>query len=266
MGSSCYTCGKEYSSKNNLQRYHYEKHPDHAPDSWTQCGECGRMYDSISHHWGSSPSHEPELSKHQHDVLTGVLMGDGHVKVNGKNGHLTVNMITRPYLKVLDNTFSELSNGITLDRTAEESFKQSGGVFQTDKENFNDIYQFRTKAHREITPYRDWYSSGEKVWPENIDLTPTVLKHWYCCDGSYNTSNNHRSIRIGVKNEKGAKQKVDTYFEEKGLPTPYYSEPPNSITGSCVAEWSNIPSDELFEYMGEPIDGFKYKWPEEEVE
>jgi len=261
MGSSCYTCGKEYSSKNNLQQYHYEKYPDHAPDSWTECSECGKMYESISHHWGTNPSHEPELSEYQHEVLTGVLMGDGCVRINGKNGILIVNMISKPYLLHLDSIFSELSNGVSLERTAKESFEKSGQMFKTDVKNFNDIYKFRTMAHREITPYRNWYSSGKKVWPEDLDLTPTVLKHWYCCDGSYNTSGNHRSIRIGMKNEKTAKDKVCSYFEEKGLPTPYFNEPKNSTTGSCVAEWSNIPSDKLFEYMGEPVDGFKYKWP-----
>jgi hypothetical protein len=260
MGSSCYTCDKEYSSKNNLQRYHYEKQPDHAPPDWTKCQECGRMYESISHHWGRNPSHEPDLSEHQHEVLTGVLMGDGHIKINGKNGHLTVNIIKRPYLEYLDEVFSGLSNGVQLERTAEESFEQSGGMFRTSVENFNDIYQFRTKAHKEITPYREWYSSGKKVWPDDIEMTPTVLKHWYCCDGSYNTSGGHRSIRIGMKNEKNNKEKVDSYFSERGLPTPYYNEPDTKING-CTAEWGNLDSDELFEYMGEPIDGFKYKWP-----
>lgn len=41
----CSTCGKEYSTKRSLIRYHYYDNPDHAPESWEECPKCKKVFE-----------------------------------------------------------------------------------------------------------------------------------------------------------------------------------------------------------------------------
>lgn len=196
-------------------------------------------------------------------------MGDGHVdRPNGGNPRLNIHMITEDYLKYIDEVFGPLSTGVRLLKTAKESAEQINerGFSVVTESGCSDVYQMQTRRHPELSRYDDWYSSGEKVWPEDIELTPTVLKHWYVCDGHLaNTEGKGRPyITIGMSNEVNQTEKVSEMFKRAGLPEPRYNicESERYSKGrSCDAVFTSEESMELLKYIGwKPLPGFEYKW------
>lgn len=232
-----------------------------------ECPECGNNYKKIGRHWHAKPKHKPELGEKLQEIITGLLMGDGCVTKNGENARLEVNMTNKKYLKFLQSKLGVLSSDISLKRSAEDSYLENKNRLpdsNLNKENYSEIYHLRTCTHKGFNKYREWYSSGEKVWPQNINLTPAVLKHWYVTDGHYDTKKSHERIKIAMANEIKNREKVNSYFEEKDLPPPsnYNISERKSGGKSCVAVFSKSASEDLFDYMGSPPQGFKYKWPE----
>jgi len=231
------------------------------------CPDCGEEYVDLGNHWQHSPKHRPKLTQKQIDVVTGLLMGDGWISNNSKNSSIFVEMISPNYLQYLDNLFGCLGNGFDLINTAAESAqhaKDNGFSPRAKTENYSDVYRWRTRSHPEFNSFNHWYSTGEKVWPEDIELTPTVLKHWYVGDGSYRTSNRSDCISISMCNEVNNESKITKYFVNSKLPTPCnYSTYDRGHRKNFSAQWTVEDSYKLWDYMGEPLPDFEYKWPKE---
>lgn len=170
-------------------------------------------------------------------------------------------------MKYVDKEFGIFGTGVSLYKTAEESAEDSRNrEFNLDAraENYSDLYRWRSRNHPEFEEFSGWYSSGDKVWPQNIKITPTVLKHWYCGDGSRKNRGTSNCIVIGMTNEVDNTDKVSKLFESAELPSPSnYNIYGEEGQKNCIAEFSVSQSKELWEYMGEPLPGFEYKWPEE---
>lgn len=132
----------------------------------------------------------------------------------------------------------------------------SGFRPKVSSENYSDVYVWYTSNNEEFQEFAEWYSTGEKVFPEDIDLTPTVLKYWYVCDGSlHQRQSSHRErFTIGLYNEIDNKEKIKSMFLRKNLPEP-------SFWTDGEAYWNVNETEELFEYIGKSLPGFEYKWP-----
>jgi hypothetical protein len=232
-----------------------------------ECPECGNEYKSLGCHWRWNSSHRPELTQRQLEITTGLLMGDGWIQNSNKNCSLETSMISLNYIKYLDEVFGCLSSNISLKKTAFESAKmnrKNGFSPNADEENYSDVYRWKTVDHPKFNEFRQWYSSGEKVWPDDIELTPTVLKHWYVGDGRFFNDSGHHSIRIKMNNEVENTKKVSQYFTNAGLPAPSnYSIYEGKYGKECEATWTVQDTEKLFDYMGKPLPDFEYKWPEE---
>ena len=231
------------------------------------CPECGESFDLIGQHWVFNEDHRPSLTQQQREIVTGLLMGDGSLDRGNKNPRLYVCMISPSYLKHLDKQFGILGTGVSLKMAAAESAKEKierGFSQSVDPENYSDVYHWNTRCHPELHEF-NWYGSGEKVWPNDITLTPTVLKHWFCGDGNWNNSGSNNHIRIGMSNEAENTDKVDSYFERADLPLPSNYDIYKYDDGrvDCNAEFTVDASTELWDYMGEPLPDFEYKWPKD---
>jgi len=252
MGSICETCGDEFKC---LYKSHYYKKPSHKPNEWPSCPDCGERYKRLGGHWKYNPTHRPELSNTQHKIVTGLLMGDGHIKEDSSTSYLQVNMTNRRYLEMLNTQFGCLStNNIHLAVSAKkvaEQTRESEFSNSATEDSCKDVYNWRTRNHPIFNEYRQWYSSGKKVFPSDIELSPTVLKHWYCSDGNINTSENRGTLRIGVQSQK--KERIEELFSSRNLPEPSWDR------GSI---WFTVDdSEKMYKYMGDAPDGFEYKWP-----
>lgn len=233
-----------------------------------KCEQCGDNYERITMHWSYSPDCSyPPLSKHQIEVATGLLMGDGWINRGGKNPFLSAEMVSPDYLKYIDSIFGVFGNGLKLRRTAEESaqhMRECGLNEDAKSENYSNTYQWNSSTHPELKELSGWYSDDGKVWPENIEMTPTVLKHWYCCDGHWETYGTSNRISFGMSNESGNKEKINKIFSSVGLPSPnnYVEYERENNEETMEARFTVSQSEDLWEYMGSSLPDFEYKWPE----
>lgn len=232
------------------------------------CPKCGNKYERLSQHWAFNENHRQSFTDKQKQIIAGLTMGDGHISEKHKNPHIVCNMSSPNYLKFLDREFGILSNGVTFLTTAEENAKRdrcSGFNLNAKSENYSDMYRWKCKTHPELEEFAEWYSTGRKIWPQDIELTPIVLKHWYCGDGCRDISKSKGSIEISMANEINNLEKVNQIFENVELPAPsnYNINKRKSGGRRCSAQWTVDQSKELWEYMGEPLPDFEYKWPEQ---
>jgi len=224
------------------------------------CHECGREYQKIAMHWRQSSCAYPDLSDYQHDVVVGLLMGDGSLVRETVSPSVNVIMTTKSYLQHLStDCFPVCSGGVYLRFTSEEAAAQvrrSGWHDDAKAKDYSDIYQFTTMCHPELERYESWYLTGEKVFPENIELTPTSLKHWYVGDGCLERG---KDPKITTCNEFESKEKINSMFYKVGLTGFYWNEADKSI------RFREEGTENFFNYVGrDPLPGFEYKWPEQQ--
>lgn len=220
-----------------------------------ECPECNDTFSSIGRHWENKESHIPSLSDEQEQMFIGILMSDGSIhSPKNQNSRMLIKMTNKEYLQWLDDKLGILSTGVSKAKTAKEKAKkdrESGWNKKAKTENYSDMYFVGTRRCSIFNKYRRWYSSGQKRWPMNdITLTPTTLKHFFVGDGTKAGSD---IIKIGCKNEADREEKVRELFQEVGFEISYF--------GSHSFGFDQETSYRIFEYMGEPLPGFEYKWP-----
>lgn len=223
----------------------------------SECLQCGNRFTNISTHWAMSSSCDyPSLSEEQLEVLTGILIGDGSLDRSGANCRIKIEMINEKYLKYVDSVLGNLSNGVSKTITAEENAKkmrESGFRPNANSDNYSDVYKLTTKRHPEFNNLESWYGSNGKVIPK-MELTPTILKHWYVCDGHLIQRDESRPrVAIGITNEYKHSNKLEQMFIEQGIDA--------NATKSKNLDIGVDHTEKFFDFIGEPIDGFKYKWP-----
>lgn len=214
------------------------------------CQKCEKSYLNLSRHWASFPSHKPEYSRKQKDILIGILMSDGWIssRKDGRNCRFQCEMITKEYIKYLKDIFGVLCNNITYIK----------------KEEQQDIYRLSWKPHDFIDELSKWYSSGEKVWPE-VEMTPTILKHYYVGDGHLRErggKNVRSTVSLGMANELGNKDKIRKIFSvfDKKDYSLLERRPPNGWD-SMTLLFTADGTEKFFEYIGkQELPGFEYKW------
>lgn len=227
-----------------------------------KCPDCGSEYEALGMHLCQSSCKYPPISGKQIEVLQGVLMGDGTIDTSGKTPCFRVNMVEREYLHHLDSLFPFYGQGVSLRETASQSADSAerNSPYEVNRDNYSDVYRWHTRRSPVFTRFAGWYETGEKVFPK-VDLTPTVLKHWYVCDGYLHDEWNPR-ISINCSNEYGNENKIESMFEQKGIPKPDRWESRQRDGGiNNKAWWNAEQTSRIFEYIGDPLPGFEYKWP-----
>ncbi|WP_255680919.1 hypothetical protein [Natrinema sp. DC36] len=189
----------------------------------------------------------PDIS-HLDDFFTGCLMGDGWIDHSGSNPSFGVGSKEKEYVNYVDGMLGNVSTNIRV-RDLDDGGGYGNGTF----------YVLTTRRHPHLDKFAGWYDSGEKVWPDSVDLTPTTLKHWFVGDGTFDNTNTAFRVSIACYNERKNVDKISSYFRDVSLPEPnYYHESENAFK----VVWSADATRELFEYMGDPLPGFEYKWPD----
>lgn len=186
-------------------------------------------------------------------------MGDASICNYSGEGNINfqIVVIEEKYLDYLDEKLGWLSAGVSMANTAAENAETSSQFYGSGcVENYNETYRLATRRHPQLGNWAEWYESGEKVFPNEINLSPTVLKHWYCCDGHLQNNECRGIMCISMSNERGNKNKIESYFKNAELPIPKWNESNNQF----VARWNVSKTEELMNYMGKPIPGFDYKF------
>lgn len=201
------------------------------------CATCGEEYKQLSSHYAKNPSHRPVISGEVMDVLRGLLMGDATLNTQSQYPRLEIGVTEKRYLEDLQQSYPRIFNSIT--------HQPRGG-------HASDFYTMPTVPHPQFFEFKNWYSSGEKVFPSDVNLTPTVLKHWYCTDGGLRWPSNGGNGNACIYCKSQDLDQIKRYFDD----TPF---DPN-MTGSDTIYFDSDDTPKLLGWMGPPPDGFRYKW------
>jgi len=216
-----------------------------------ECESCGAEYAQISNHWRQSDCEYPTIDQETMGMLRGLLMGDGHIK----NRYMSVTSVTEPFLEWLDSELGVLSNGHTLSATASELAERNRHAgYNVNEDNYNDQHVFRTVSHPEIGEMRDvWYGTGEKRFPDDLELTPTTARMWYVTDGHYADSRGKRRplVSFAVSNEDHRGAYLRSLFAQQGFDA--------TLSGHSL-RLSADHSEKFLNWIGKPVPGFEYKW------
>lgn len=226
------------------------KHSISQKADFVSCPGCEDDYISLSSHWNHNEDCRPSFTEKQREIITGILMSDGTLDGRENIPRLTLPNKQENYLEYISDIFGCLTTQVRKDPTKNDSCM---------------MYEINTRKHPELKQYSEWYESGKKVWPEDIELTPTTLKHLFVCDGSTHFYKPESpSIIIAMANEYGNEDKIKNMFQRIGFEISniisYKSEDGRN---NMNIQFDTETSLEMFEYMGSSLPGFEYKWPGE---
>lgn len=196
---------------------------------------------------------EIKNNEHKREVLIGCILGDGTVhKPPEKSARFTMEMVNKQFLEWLSEELGDIIGHLSQRATAEElADKNKEYGYTVNKENYNDIYYLQSRAVPALNEFYEWYDSGQKRFPDSLNLTPTIAKIWYCCDGSL--CENEYCV-IYSANEIDRPEYLLNLFED----TPFNPSVHNG--GGGVIQFTKEESRALLEWMGEAPPGFEYKW------
>jgi len=207
------------------------------------CTDCSEQFTDVSRHWALSDCTPPDLSDIEHEILTGLLMGDASISHRDRDRPaIRLRMGNEEYLQHLHAQFKPMTTGV-------EQASDTGGW-----ETNITMYRLRWRGRAEFNEYASWYTNGEKVFPSNLSLTPTIMKHWFVCDGSLS---DRGVMRLSMRNERTRKGQIEQMFEDAGFEVSKWDQHEHR----CSAIFHAHVRDQLFVWMGDPPAGFSHKWP-----
>lgn len=119
-----------------------------------------------------------EISDELEEIIYGELLGDASVQISSSiSARYTQSNKHKEYIFWLFDLLS--SFGLEWNRKTKGYRTEKGGIgFPAKTYSYPELMDIRKK----------WYPNGKKIVPEDIRLTPTVVKHWYYGDGWFSDS------------------------------------------------------------------------------
>lgn len=221
-----------------------------------KCNWCGNWYKSIGQHWRQSNCDHPEPTDRQMEIMRGMMLGDGSIHKNGL--YFQVEMTNKLFIEWLAGELGYLwTHNISMTNSG---VKSRSGVVQDS--NILDIYRIWThRGIQKISGMRSWYENNKdrKLYPDNIRLTPLVLKMWYVSDWTYVERSDQDWVILNKElfdNE--TEMLLKSWFDSFGW---VYNR--REVQEGCDKFVFTIDStQEIFDYIGDPVPGFEYKWPD----
>lgn len=205
------------------------------------CPSCEKEYKQLSEHWRQSGCNYPEITERQWRILEGMMLGDARL-VSKKNRipYLELSNTKKEFLEWFDAEMGCMSTGV----------REHGKPLE---DHHKQAYVCSTRTHPSFSYFNSWYKSGEKK-PPYVELDRLKMMCWYCSDGCVNTSEKRRpTARLSSRKPDVVKQRMKKMIEDIGFnPTWSYSH----------LVFTADETERLFDWLGEPLPGFRYKFPE----
>lgn len=216
-----------------------------ARDGSFRC-QCGRTFTTrsgLGRHRGAT-DHYPRLSDTQHRIIEGLVIGDGTVFQSGSKTKLTAASTNRKFISYLDGMFPQFAPSIR--RKALKGDRTPYGT-----RNY-DLYRISFGTHPEFAQYQEWYDDGKSSVLDDFELTPLNAAIWYGCDGSFNGTapvywSENLVTKMGV---------LRAAFNRRG----FYPRFSTDKRGAMEIAFHAHDAAEFFEWLGDPLPGFEYKW------
>ena len=211
------------------------------------CPACGRTAEQLTRHWRGRGCSWPNLTRHQHDLVIGLLLGTATISGDNPHKHLQLVAANRTFATWV---FEELD-------WLADSLVRIDPPNPTDSTEpaLNHCYRVRTRAHPGLTADRGWDgASGEKRIPLHLDLPVRSARVWYACSGELHwQDDSHPSAVFTALDDKHA-TRIAGLVERAEFE-------PNQV-GTQV----RLPPCEtrvFLEWIGDPVPGVGYKWATE---
>lgn len=128
------------------------------------------------------------ITNEMKEFIIGDTLGDGSlINVRAKNVTTSAYSHSSKYEKMAIYISNKMDSF---------GFKRSGRIREYVHKKFNATYfSYWSRYYRELKYFKDiLYRDNKKIIPRNIELTSTIIKHWYIGDGSI--SNKGKNLRI----------------------------------------------------------------------
>jgi LAGLIDADG DNA endonuclease family protein len=126
------------------------------------------------------------LTQQQEEILTGLMLGDGHLCLNGISAYLTVvrAIKDKEYLEYEADIFFKF-----LTKSHQEiGLKQRSHYKKEYNKTYIDVF-FNTSNNPVFLAHQEkWYRNCVKIVPSDLKLTSTTVAHWIA-DDAYLTTN-----------------------------------------------------------------------------
>ena len=215
-----------------------------------KCRSCGEFFDEVAIHWAIGSCMEPELSSYQKELIEGMLLGSGWLSHNDGKPHLRVKMSNKTFIEWLVKELGYICTGtVSVD---DEEREIMGG-----RTNLKKSYAIRTHTLESLRRYNNWL---DDIWTRgrrSLEITPLKLKLWYVSNGSIIRQRGcHAEIfESAVESE----NQLENVFDSIGIG---FTMDTNRSTKSDHLRFSRSQSQKLWDYMGDSLPGFEYKWPD----
>jgi hypothetical protein len=215
------------------------------------CPYCDYEGNGLTCHWRYCEKGPPELTDRQREIIIGCMMGDGARQSSTNESQQSVGFTySCAEERFRDWLYEELT-----------PFASSKGCYPEERiaGGQSDQYRVQTRAMPCFEFLNNWYEAGNQMKSfTDVDFTPLKVKLWFCGDGTFpERLDGRRSIpKIGhVPPESESIGVLIDKFEGVGIEAKY-THP------SFRFNLTNGAKDAFFEYIGDPLPGYEYKWPD----
>lgn len=199
------------------------------------------------------------LSDIEKQILIGELLGDGCLykdkRCNNSKPYFRYTTKHLDYLYFLKKVLPSVSWG-TIKKREHKKINKDGGhsihyeLFSHVSDEFEYFYNM-------------FYLDCKKILPDNLLITPTILRHWYIGDGTFgyfSTGRNRRSWQMSI---------YSCCFENDKLNEIVIEQLKNVGINAGITRQkkyyrirvSSYSIENFFKYIGEcPVDCYSYKW------
>lgn len=121
-----------------------------------------------------------KLTEYQDQVLTGLMLGDGHLDKVNKNAHLSLNRSIKDleYLKFESNIFYNFLTPLFQNHLVKMTLS-----FDKRSSKYYEGCYFRTARNGSLTEYHYKWYNGTKILPKDLKLSSPTMAHWIADDG-----------------------------------------------------------------------------------
>jgi len=211
------------------------------------CPTCGDEYERLGNHWQYNADHRHKLTDRQHEIVRGLVLGDGFIDHMSQNAALRVHSTNRAFLGWVSDQFPVLTNGVHTSKTAEELVEQNTRsnyvATPTEDAEYSDLYGLTTNTHPEIADYDND--------PTCISsLSAQSLRVYYVCDGTFANTGSTRRCQFSVSDDTSCRH-VASLVSDCGFDVTVSS-------GNFYVKQTQ--TDEFLDWLGDPLPNFEYKW------
>jgi len=127
-----------------------------------------------------SPHPHISLTKQQHEVLTGLMLGDGSLHLNKKNRSVNARLTVRRGIE--DRDYLLWQHSFFRNFCSEKAIREYSDYHKR-ADKFYDGISFNTIAHPIFTEYHTtWYHNIKRV-PSDLSLNQLLMLIWFLDDG-----------------------------------------------------------------------------------